>query len=244
MNFIFIVTFFIIALLYSSIGFGGGSSYIAFMLLFNLPYDSIPLIALSCNLIVVSGGSFHYLKNKQVSLSFIFPFLMTSIPAAYFGGMIEIEKEVFRLILGACLLLAALRMISNTKKDYEKTSEPSTILSGVVGLILGGISGMVGIGGGIFLSPLMYNLRWGRPKQIAATCSLFIFFNSIAGLIGQFQKSVSILALESYWPLLIAVFIGGQIGSYVGSNKLKPRYIEIITSILVMIVSVRVLVFS
>lgn len=225
-------------------GFGGGSSYIAIMLLLNIPYEEIPIIALSCNLVVVTGGAFHYLKHKLVKLNLILPFIITSIPFAYLAGLISVDKEYFTIILGVCLLLAGIRMIVKGNSNYDNTKIPSIWLSSIIGIILGFISGLVGIGGGIFLSPIMYNLKWGRPKEISALCCLFIFFNSIAGLAGQLQKVNSFETINSYWGLIIAVFIGGQIGSLLSLNKLKPRYIELLTAVLVTLISVRVLFFS
>ena len=244
MNIVLVIIFFVIALLYSSIGFGGGSSYIAFLFLFKIPYMHIPIISLFCNMIVVTGGAFHYLKNKQISLGSVFPFIITSVPAAYLGGLIHIDKTIFKFVLGTCLFLAGVKMIVKINNSYDDFKLPSFFSATILGAGLGFISGLVGIGGGIFLSPIMYFLKWGKPKEIAATCSLFILFNSIAGLVGQAQKFGPDIVLYDYLPLILAVFIGGQIGSYLGSNKIKPRYIEIITSILVLLVSVRILFFS
>lgn len=244
MNILLLLLFFFTALIYSSVGFGGGSSYIALLFLFEVPYTLIPIIALISNIVVVSSGAFHYFKNKQISFEKVLPFVITSIPSAYLGGVINVEKEMYKLILGVCLLLAGLKMILNVNKTYEDYKLPSFIPATILGAILGFISGLVGIGGGIFLSPIMYLLKWGKPKEIAATCSLFILFNSIAGVLGQTQKLGSDTIAFSYLPLIVAVFIGGQIGSYLGSNKIKPRYIEVLTSILVLVVSIRILFFS
>jgi uncharacterized membrane protein YfcA len=226
------------------VGFGGGSSYLAFMLLINVPYEVMPIIALTCNLVVVSGGAFHYIKNKQVKAKLILPFIITSVPFAYLAGLIEIDKKTFQVVLGICLLIAGIRMIFKTTKDYDQNRIPPIWISTLLGALLGFISGLVGIGGGIFLSPIMYNLKWAKPKQISGLCCLFIFFNSLAGLTGQIQKVNSFEIIYPYWGLILAVFVGGQIGSYLGSKKLKPRYIEILTSILVLFVSLRILFFS
>jgi hypothetical protein len=247
MSFILISIFFIIALLYSSVGFGGGSSYIAFMFLFNIPYEHIPVVALVCNLIVVSSGSFYFIQNKEFSFRRMLPYLITSIPAAYVAGMINIPKDVFRIILGLCLLLAGLRMFLKSKEfslDYSEIKYPHPFLSAFIGLILGFLSGLVGIGGGIFLAPIMYNLRWGKAKEIAGICCFFILFNSLSGLLGQFQKESTVDIIPMYWILFVVVFIGGQIGSRLGSNKLKPRHIQLLTSFLILFVSLRILFFS
>ena len=210
----------------------------------NMPYKEIPIIALSCNLVVVTGSAFHFIRYKQVNLKFILPFVITSIPFAYFAGLISVEKKYFTIILGICLLTAGVRMLVRRNDNYEQTKGPSIFLSSIIGSILGFLSGLVGIGGGIFLSPLMYNFKWAKPKEISALCCLFIFFNSIAGLIGQLQKVDSFETINSYWGLIIAVFIGGQLGSLISINKLKPRYVELLTAILVTLLSLRVLFFS
>jgi len=239
-----IVLFLIIATLYSSIGFGGGSSYIALMFLAKVPFENIPIIALSCNLIVVTGGAYHYIKNKHVHWKLVYPFIVTSIPFAYFGGSLSIEKDLLKIILGLCLLLAGLRMILISKKDYTEHKIPPAWAALNLGATLGFLSGLVGIGGGIFLSPILYNLKWGKPKQISTVCCLFIFFNSIAGLLGQIKKLDSTDFVFDYWPLAIAVLIGGQVGSFMGATKLKPRWVELTTAILVLFVSIRILVMS
>jgi hypothetical protein len=247
MTLLLVFLFFITAILYSSIGFGGGSSYIAFLLLFNIPFEHIPVIALICNLIVVSGSSFNYLKNRDYSLLKILPFVITSIPAAYFAGSILLPKDTFQLALGITLLLAALRMIIKSREfssSSSSTHSPHFLLAMFTGLFLGFLSGLVGIGGGIFLSPIMYNFRWGKAKEIAGVCCFFILFNSIAGLMGQFQKDISFSFLDSYWMLFLAVLFGGLIGSYIGVTKLKPRYIQLLTSLLILFVSLRILFFT
>ena len=227
------------------VGFGGGSSYIALLVLFSTPYLVLPKIALTCNLIVVTGGVIHSFKSKNFSFRFLLPFILTSIPMAYLGGRIPINENTFHLLLGICLLIAGLKMLffKRFKQGYEDHLEmPPTILSLILGSGLGLISGMVGIGGGIFLSPLLFLFKWGSPKKIAATASGFILFNSIFGLIGQVQKSGFIDNYFSYWPLFLAVFIGGQIGSYLSNQKLSQRLIEVLTSLLVILVSSRLLI--
>lgn len=230
-----------VAFAYSLVGFGGGSSYIALLLAFNVNFDSIPTVALCCNIVVVSSGSFHYLKSKQVNWKFLIPFLISSIPSSYLGASLKLEPTTFKMILGIALLLSSLKMLFFRKKDYEELKFPNKFIALVLGALIGFISGIVGIGGGIFLSPVLYTFKWGHPKFIASTCCLFILFNSMSGLIGQVMKSQSLLHLEAYISLIIAVFIGGQLGSFLSSKKLSPKVLEISTGILVLIVSLRIL---
>lgn len=234
--------FFAIATIYSMVGFGGGSSYIALLMLFNYSHTLSPILALLCNIIVVSGGAYHFFKNKNISLELTWPFLVTSIPFAYLGGLLPISKLHFQTILAICLLVAGFKILLVKK---EKTSldtrvlNPNKFLALSIGGLLGFISGMVGIGGGIFLAPILYLLKWGKPKQIAATSCLFIFINSLSGIFGQVQKLGNGANLLNYWPLFIAVFLGGQIGSRLVNLKISQDKIEKFTSLLILFVSGR-----
>ena len=237
------ILFFIIALVYSSVGFGGGSSYIAALALFNYPYESIPVIALMCNLIVVSVGIYHFRNKGHFKWSLFWPYAVSSIPMAFIGGMIPISREIFLLLLGVCLFLISVRLIfiNRGTKDYSEYKMPRTSIAFLLGAVLGLIAGMVGIGGGIFLAPLLLHLRWGLPKQIAATAALFILLNSLSGLTGQFVKGTSMIGLLDYWPLFLSVFIGGQIGSRLGSGLVfSQRLIKDLTALLVLFVSLRI----
>ena len=236
--------FFIIALVYSSVGFGGGSSYIAALALFDYPYESIPVIALICNLIVVSGGIYHFRNKGHFKWPLFWPYAVSSIPMAFIGGRIPISREIFLLLLGVCLFLIAARLffLNRRAKDYSKYMMPRTSLALVLGAVLGFIAGMVGIGGGIFLAPVLLYSRWGLPTQIAPTAALFILLNSLSGLAGQFAKGTSMIGLLDYWPLFLSVFIGGQIGSRLGSGAiLSQRLIKDLTALLVLFVSLRIL---
>ena len=238
------ILFFIIALVYSAVGFGGGSSYIAALALFDYPYESIPVIALICNVIVVSGGIYHFRNKGHFNWSLFWPFALSSIPMAFIGGRIPISRDFFLLLLGVCLFLIAVRLlfVNRGVKNYSEYKMPRTSLALVLGAVLGLIAGMVGIGGGIFLAPLLLYLRWGLPKQIAATAALFILLNSLSGLTGQLVKGTSMTDFLDYWPLFLSVFIGGQIGSRLGSgNILSQRIIKDLTALLVLFVSLRIL---
>jgi uncharacterized membrane protein YfcA len=162
---------------------------------------------------------------------------------AFIGGRIPISREFFLLLLGVCLFLIALRLLlfNRGAKEYSEYEMPRTSLALGLGAVLGLIAGMVGIGGGIFLAPLLLHLKWGLPKQIAATAALFILLNSLSGLAGQFVKDASTSGLLEYWPLFLSVFIGGQIGSRIGSGPvLSQRMIKYLTALLVLFVSLRI----
>ncbi|PKL76018.1 MAG: sulfoacetate transporter, partial [Candidatus Melainabacteria bacterium HGW-Melainabacteria-1] len=209
--------FFGVALLYALVGFGGGSSYTALLFLFGLPYALIPTISLLCNLIVVSGGSWHFCRQGHYVPRLFWPFALSSVPMAFVGGLLPIGKELFLLLLGLSLFCAGLRLLwVETAAQGRETALPPVPLALLIGAVLGLLSGLVGIGGGIFLAPLLLNLGWGRPKQVAATASLFILVNSLAGLLGQWLKQGNFADILPYWPLLLAVLLGGQFGSRLG----------------------------
>lgn len=230
-----------IALFYSSVGFGGGSSYLAALSISDIPYSLIPKIGLICNLLVVTSGSILYYRRGFFNKKLIFPFVLTSVPMAFLGGLYPIKESTFVLILSLSLVLSGLRLLFlNETSDYQE-SLPSLKVSLPLGGGIGLLSGLVGLGGGIFLSPILMNLKWGKPKEVAAAASFFIFLNSIAGLIGQFYKNSS-LDLLIYWPLFLAVLLGGQIGPRLGSSKYVSQLaIQRGTAILILVISVRLL---
>jgi len=233
------ISFFFIALLYATVGFGGGSSYLALLTVADVPYLLIPKLALICNLLVVSGGCYHYFKNKHFNIPLMLPFILSSVPMAFLGGMYAISENTFQGLLAVCLILAGFRLLFIPKSSIELTHIPSWATSMAFGGILGALSGVVGIGGGIFLAPLMLNLRWGKPKEVASTASAFIWLNSLAGLAGQSTKGIP-SEIFNYWPLFIAVILGGQIGSLFGSHpKISQSSIQRLTAILILFISVR-----
>ena len=236
------ILFFITAILYSSVGFGGGSTYLALLLIWNIPYYIFPVIALFCNIIVVSGNSFNYVRKGNYDLNLLYPFLIGSIPFAFLGGSLEVDKDFFEKLLFLVLFVAGVLLLVNNKSYEEKNiliKKINIYTSLLIGSILGFISGIVGIGGGIFLSPILFLLKAAKPKVIVTTASLFILINSISGIIGQFTKKIVISEIISFWPLLISVFIGGLLGNYLNIKLLSSRVLAIITSLLVIFVAAR-----
>ena len=241
--FILPILFFVTAILYSSVGFGGGSTYLALLLIWDIPYFILPVIALVCNVIVVSGNSYNYIKSGNFNRELLIPYLIGSIPMAFLGGMISIQKELFELLLFIVLSFAGILLLINNKSYSEKNfiiKKNNIYISIIIGSIIGLISGIVGIGGGIFLSPILFLFKAGLPRQIATTASLFILLNSISGILGQFTKTNVVDELINYIPLFLVVFIGGQIGNYLNIKFLSNRLLAIITSVLVIIVSIRI----
>ena len=236
------ILFLVTAILYSSVGFGGGSTYLALLLIWSVPYTIFPVIALSCNIIVVSGNCFNYIKAGNLNLKLLIPYLIGSVPLAYIGGSLSIEKELFEILLFLVLALAGILLLFNFRSydDREESyREVNSLISILIGGILGFISGVVGIGGGIFLSPILFLMRAGRPKYIVTTASLFILINSIFGTIGQLTKNDVLVEIQNYWYLLFAVLIGGQIGNFLNLKIFPTRILALITSALVLFIALR-----
>ena len=234
--------FFITAILYSSIGFGGGSTYLALLLIWDVPYYIFPILALICNIIVVSGNSINFIKSKNINISLLYPYLIGSIPFAFIGASISIEKNVFEILLFIILALAGVFLLIESKsfQKHEIAIKKIPItLSIFVGSIIGFISGLVGIGGGIFLSPILFLMKAGYPKHITSTASLFILVNSIFGIGGQLTKDVVLYEFLNYWPLFVSVLIGGQIGSFLNIKFLSNKILAVITACLVIFVAIR-----
>ena len=236
------ILFFITASIYASVGFGGGSTYLALLLLWAIPYNIFPLIALSCNIIVVSGNCFNYIRAGNLNFKLLIPYLIGSIPLAFIGGSISIEKKIFEIILFIVLSLSGLLLLINfksyndKKQSYRNISYPVSIL---IGGIIGFISGIVGIGGGIFLSPILFLLKVAKSKHIITAASLFILINSIFGIIGQLTKDLTFSEINNYIYLFFAVLIGGQVGNYLNLRIFPTKFLALITSILVLFVAIR-----
>ena len=236
------ILFLITAILYSSVGFGGGSTYLALLLIWEVPYYIFPIIALFCNIIVVTGNSINYIRAGNSNLKLLIPFLIGSIPLAFIGGSLIIDKEIFEVLLFLVLSIAGfLLLIKNKSYEDEKIviKKLSYPISIFIGSILGLVSGLVGIGGGIFLSPILFLLKADKPKNIVTTASLFILINSISGILGQLTKENILIELVSYFPLFIAVMIGGLIGNFLNLKIFSSRTLALITSLLVIFVSLR-----
>ncbi|OGQ58533.1 MAG: hypothetical protein A3I75_03740 [Deltaproteobacteria bacterium RIFCSPLOWO2_02_FULL_50_16] len=235
--------FFLTALVYSMAGFGGGSTYLALLALFGLPHTVIPKIALICNLVVVTGSLYYFSKTRQLSLKHVLPFALTSIPFAYVGGWIPLSEGVFLLILGFSLGIAGLRLLF-LQKTFQRSHEMGwKSIWGIglfVGALLGFVSGLVGIGGGIFLSPLLFFLGWGNARQIAASSSFFIFVNSLAGLWGHWAKEGLLIGIEDFIPLILAVFLGGQIGCRLSMDWISLKGLQKVTAVIILFVSMRI----
>lgn len=245
LNFLLLgIVFFIIATLYSSVGFGGGSSYLAILALLIIDFFTIRSIALVCNIVVVSSSCFTYYKKGLFDFKKFLPFVITSIPLSFLGASVRLTEVVFFLILGISLVLAALGLIAQTKllqNNMVKPKKYPVYFMYVIGGVIGFFAGMVGIGGGIFLAPLLLFLRWNKPILIASLVSFFILANSISGISGLIVKDTFQAPLLQTASLMVIVFIGGKLGNYLTFKKFNHNTLKLITALLVLFVGIRLI---
>ena len=238
-----IILFFLVAILYSSVGFGGGSSYLAILALTGIIFTQIRATALLCNIVVVSSNVFLFYKQKELDFKKIIPLVLLSVPFAFLGGYLKINQNFFFILLGFTLFFAAITMwfskkisVSNKKKTKQNTFKNSS-LGGVIGFI----SGVAGIGGGIFLAPILHLTNWDTPKKIAATASFFILVNSFSGFLGQYSNPNFNMDWKLTSILVFTVFIGGQIGSRISNKYFSSIQLKKTTAIVIVLVSIRIL---
>jgi uncharacterized membrane protein YfcA len=239
------LAFLVTALLYASVGFGGGSTYSALLVLSGLDYRLLPLVSLACNIVVVTGGSIRFARAGLTPWKKALVIVALGAPASFLGGLTPIKETTFLTLLGASLVLTSLFMLVPVRENAEGAPTRFARWMPLAAAPLGYFAGLVGIGGGIFLSPLLHLARWHEARGIAATASLFILVNSLFGLAGQMVKNGPDLfgqAIGAALPLLIAVVIGGQVGSLMATRLLPPQWIRWLTALLVLVVGVRLLV--
>lgn len=232
--------FFLIALFYSSIGFGGGSSYLAILSLVLTDFYEIRTLALVLNVIVVTIGTIVFVRQKVFNWSLFWPFLVLSIPMAFFGAQLRLTEQVFFIILGIALILASIAMLAQSiiqkGRPAKLTSGRSMFVGGGIGLL----SGLVGIGGGIFLSPSLNLMKWQNTVTVASLASFFILVNSVAGITGLVFNNTFRLNETFAGGVIISVILGGLIGSQL-SIKMNLNVIRMLTAILVLYVGFRII---
>jgi len=237
-----VFVFFFIALFYSMVGLGGGSSYLAILALAGLPYQNIAPLALGCNLIVAIGGSWHFTRAGYFKARNILPFVVSSIPMAYLGGRIFISKELFSFLLGLSLLAAAIRMVP-PERAFERGMDipwkEAWHVGCPLGALLGFLAGLVGIGGGIFLAPLLLLMGWGNAKEAACASSFFIMVNSASGLLGQFHKVG--FDFQYLLPLGVAVLVGGQMGTRIGVDYMPKVWLQQAMAVFILSVAIKLI---
>jgi uncharacterized protein len=229
----------LVAFLYSSVGHGGASGYLALMALFSMPITVMKPSALLLNVFVSIISFFFYYQKEYFRPKLFYPFAIASVPAAFMGGMMPLENNLYKILLGLVLVLAAFRLVGFFK-DSEKENTPiNTPLAVVIGFGIGLLSGMLGIGGGVILSPILLLLGWASLKETAAISSLFIFVNSIAGLSGYLMGDKS-FATETFYLVPIAVF-GGILGGYFGSDYFSNKVLKYVLASVILIASVKLI---
>lgn len=227
--------FFATALLYASVGFGGGSTYSALLSLIGFDYRLLPIVSLVCNVVVVSGSTLRFARGRVIPWKRALALALVAAPLAFLGGLTPIKQATFLMVLGLSLVGTGLALFIPRAPDRAAVPIPAARYIAVAAAPLGYLAGLVGIGGGIFLAPLLHLTRWAPARQIAATTSLFILINSLSGLIGQLAKNGPerfAEALTGALPLLIAVVLGGQIGSLLALRFLPEWAIRWLTAAL------------
>ncbi len=238
-----VAAFFVTAVLYASVGFGGGSSYSALLALSDVDYRILPLLALTCNIVVVAGSTVRFARAGVTPWNGALTLTAIAAPAAFVGGITPIEESAFMALLGGSLVVAGLALLLPITESTEKPAMLAPLMP-FAAAPLGFLAGLVGIGGGIFLAPLLHLARWNTARGIAATASLFILVNSLFGIAGQVLKGGEgrlAAAVDLGLPLLIAVAIGGQLGSLLAVKYLPQRWIRLVTAALTIWVGGRLL---
>ncbi len=227
----------VVAFLYASVGHGGASGYLALMAIFSFAPESMKPTALLLNLFVAAIAFYHYYKGGFFNKKLFLSFAISSIPFAFIGGTINVDASLYKKILAILLIFAILKMLNIFGKESTQLKDVKIWQGLLVGGIIGFFSGLIGIGGGIILSPIILLLHWGKMKEAAAVSALFIWVNSAAGLIGQISSGVQITAL-SYVLVAFAV-VGGFFGSYYGSKKLNNQHLRKVLAFVLIIASVK-----
>jgi len=240
---ILVPAFGVISFLYGSVGLGGGSAYVATMALLGMDHTVIPMVALSLNLIVAGGGLAHYLRGGHFRHRLFGPLILSSTPAAFLAAQVPVSRTIFQGLLGVLLLLAAVRLLSQpvVVEDQPRRETTNPLLLVLLGLVLGTAAGLTGIGGGIYLAPLLLVTHTATPKETAALSSGLVVVNSVAGLAGRIVIGTS-FPWAVFLPLAATVLFAGQLGAFRGASHFRPATVQTVVGWLVFLVSVRLLV--
>ncbi|MEY4660830.1 MAG: hypothetical protein RLZZ42_782, partial [Bacteroidota bacterium] len=226
---LFILLLFIVAFLYAAVGHGGASGYLALMALFSMAPSFMKPTALLLNLFVSLSAFFLFYRGGHFRWKLFLPFALASVPLSFLGGMIALDADVYKKILGALLLIPVFRMLFFRNADEHELKKGTNGLSLLIGAVIGFLSGLIGIGGGIILSPVLLMLKWTNQKQTAAISALFIFVNSLAGLGGQLSKG---MVVESEMFIFAGIaFVGGSLGGWLGASRFNQQILKYLLAV-------------
>ncbi len=237
--FILFPALFVVAFMYSSVGHGGASGYLALMAIFGFQHSDMKSTALVLNIFVSLIAFIQFYRAGYFKMKLFLPFALISVPAAFLGGMMEVEPSLYKKILGCFLLFPVARLFGLFGKDTDEIKEANIVLSLIIGAVIGFLSGLIGIGGGIILSPIILLLHWGKMKETAAASALFIFVNSVSGLGGQFISGINFD--PAMYVMLAIALIGGLTGSYYGVHKFNTLFLRRLLAFVLLIASVKLL---
>lgn len=238
-NIVFPLLLLLVAFLYASVGHGGASGYLALMALFGMAPDFMKPTALLLNLFVSSTAFIFFYRGGHFKWKLFWPFALASVPMAFLGGMIAVDGTLYKKILGVLLLVPVIRMLIQSNKILGEVKERNFLIAILIGSCIGFLSGLIGIGGGILLSPILLILHWADQKQTAAVSALFIFVNSLSGLAGQFSSGLHIqVSMLSY---VIIAFAGGAFGAWYGAMKFNQTILKYLLSTVLFIAAIKLL---
>ncbi len=238
-QFLFYTLLFMVAFLYASVGHGGASGYLALMALFSITPDVMKPTALLLNLFVSLTSFYQFYRGKYFQWKIFVPLAIASVPLAFLGGMVSIDASIYKKILGILLLLPIFRLLFFKNVPAEELQKPKMGLSLLIGGGIGFLSGLIGIGGGIILSPVLLMLKWTDQKQTAAISALFIFVNSLSGLSGQLVKGISFS--NDMVVYVVIAFAGGLCGAYFGARRFNQNAIKYMLSVVLMVAAYKLL---
>ena len=238
-SYLFIVCIAVIAFFYGAVGHGGATGYLALMAIFNFSPIVMKPTALVLNLVVSSIAFYHFYQSGSFKSKLFIPFAVSSIPFSFIGGYIDLDPAIYKNILAVLLLLSIIKLIPFGNKKTNANQQPPLINGLIVGAIIGFFSGLIGIGGGIILSPIIVLFNWGNIKEAAAVAALFIFVNSAAGISGQLLNGISLSPNILY--LIVTVVVGGFLGSYFGSKKANNSVLKILLCTVLLFAGIKLL---
>ena len=236
---LFFILLFAIAFLYAAVGHGGASGYLALMALFSMSPEFMKPTALLLNLFVSLSAFILFFKGGHFKWKIFLPFALASIPFSFLGGMISLDAAVYKKILGILLLFPVIRLAAFPNKTIDELKTPDVLVSLLIGAIIGFLSGLIGIGGGIILSPVLLLLAWTNQKQTAAISALFIFVNSLSGLAGQITKGID---FQSGMMAYVGVaFVGGSLGAWFGAKRFDQTVLKYLLAMVLLMASAKLL---